>query len=613
MPTPGAPKASKKAWVWDRPSYRIPATAKATRARLARSRSASSNPEANRRTARRSGRSALGSVRQGQRGEAADEPEPDREDLAVASPGGPPVLGHRDEGEDRVAEHDQPERLPAASRRHGQLQPDEDGQADRRRPSSETGRIGRRLGRRSARARGARRQAADGACRTGRGTPRPGRRRRRSWPDRPSRRPTGRARRRRPRNGRPGRPPGPRPRPSRSARWQRGRSRSGRRRGSSGTSPAPGTVGPGLPVARGRGRTTRRPRRPRRRGRRRAGSARRTARSAGGPLTIAGAARATSRPAPVMAAARPTRAGRRGTAGRLTIGESTPPPRQRVRRSSPWRMSPSYDQGSPARPLGSTRTGMAGTSRPVEASEPCSTLTRSRTRVHGPAVAGAARWSLRWAVVPGASSAGSVAAGRIRPGATQRIDDHRLRPGGGLARRVGGRRGRTPIDRADVRHRDLDRDRLADRALGGDLDRPAGGVGPDDPDLDRGEPPAHRPRRALGQAQAQPVASRDRRAQGSPRRSHAGSTGRRPRRSPPRPARPDRRPPTAIVSTTARDIDARPAGRRVDDGLPRPDEALGRRGGEAEADLERDADPERRAGHGGPAEDRRRGPRRRCR
>jgi len=61
MPTPGAPKASKKTWVWDRPSYRIPATAKATRTRLARSRSAASSPEANRRTARRSGRSALGS------------------------------------------------------------------------------------------------------------------------------------------------------------------------------------------------------------------------------------------------------------------------------------------------------------------------------------------------------------------------------------------------------------------------------------------------------------------------------------------------------------------------------------------------------------------------
>ncbi len=85
-----------------------------------------------------------GIARQGQRREAADEAEPDREDLAVAPPGGPPVLGHRDEGEDGVTEHDEPEGLPAAGRRDGQLEPDEERQADRGGPSSEAGRIGRR-------------------------------------------------------------------------------------------------------------------------------------------------------------------------------------------------------------------------------------------------------------------------------------------------------------------------------------------------------------------------------------------------------------------------------------------------------------------------------------
>ncbi len=85
-----------------------------------------------------------GVSRQRQRRQPTQEPEPDREDLAVPPPGVPPVLGHRDEGQDRVADHDQPEGLPAPRRGDRQLQPDEAGQADRGRPPSETDRVRRR-------------------------------------------------------------------------------------------------------------------------------------------------------------------------------------------------------------------------------------------------------------------------------------------------------------------------------------------------------------------------------------------------------------------------------------------------------------------------------------
>ena len=128
----------------------MPPTDSATRTRAARSAPGSSSPAANDRTLSSLGRAglrgALAAADRGERREPADQAEPDREHLAVASPGVPPELGHRQDGHHGVRDEHDPEGPTTARGGHRQLEPDEHGEADDGRPAPEPLRVGRRRG-----------------------------------------------------------------------------------------------------------------------------------------------------------------------------------------------------------------------------------------------------------------------------------------------------------------------------------------------------------------------------------------------------------------------------------------------------------------------------------
>ena len=133
--------------VCDRPSNRMAPVDSAARVRPASSAPGSSRPAANDRTRSRSGRptsrarptavasgvagteppAVIGVGReQGERGQPADEAEPDREDLAVPAPGLAPELGHRHERDHRVGDQHEAEHPAAPGRRQRELHPDDD-------------------------------------------------------------------------------------------------------------------------------------------------------------------------------------------------------------------------------------------------------------------------------------------------------------------------------------------------------------------------------------------------------------------------------------------------------------------------------------------------------
>ena len=206
--TPGAPNRSNQIWVCDSPSNRIDPTPSATRTTSGRR----PNPGSSRPLAERPATDAAVLVGQRERREAAEEPEPDREGLAVRAPRVAPELGHHRERERRVADEHDEQRRRARRRRH-ELQPDERGERDR--PPATCPSRGRVVGRRpAAHVEAAQHPGADvvqGRERIEEVPDRPdgGRDERRP---RPSRRPTGTAARPSPRSRR-RRSPGPRSRP----------------------------------------------------------------------------------------------------------------------------------------------------------------------------------------------------------------------------------------------------------------------------------------------------------------------------------------------------------------------------------------------------------------
>jgi len=86
-------------------------------------------------------RCAIVAVGERERRQSPDQPEPDREDLAVAAPWLAAELGHRDQGDHRVADEDDPETLAAPGRRDRQLEPDHDTEADDGRPAAHPVRV----------------------------------------------------------------------------------------------------------------------------------------------------------------------------------------------------------------------------------------------------------------------------------------------------------------------------------------------------------------------------------------------------------------------------------------------------------------------------------------
>ena len=99
--TPGAPKRSKKACVCDRPSKMIEDTPNATSVTSARGPARLEQPAPERAPV-----DAALLVHQPEPGEPAEEPEPDRERLAVRAPLVAPELGHHREREGGVADED---------------------------------------------------------------------------------------------------------------------------------------------------------------------------------------------------------------------------------------------------------------------------------------------------------------------------------------------------------------------------------------------------------------------------------------------------------------------------------------------------------------------------
>ena len=87
-------------------------------------------------------------VGQGEGRQPSEDPEPDREDLGVRAPGVAPELRHHREREGRVADEDDEERLRPA--RDHELDPDDDREADDRRPLAERLRVVGHLPRRDA-------------------------------------------------------------------------------------------------------------------------------------------------------------------------------------------------------------------------------------------------------------------------------------------------------------------------------------------------------------------------------------------------------------------------------------------------------------------------------
>ena len=86
----------------------------------------------------------LGRSDERERGDPAEQPEPDREDLPVGPPGVAAVLGHPDERDRGVGGEPGDERPPPGASRHDELEPDDRGEAGDGRPATQARRVRRR-------------------------------------------------------------------------------------------------------------------------------------------------------------------------------------------------------------------------------------------------------------------------------------------------------------------------------------------------------------------------------------------------------------------------------------------------------------------------------------
>ena len=130
----GTPNRSNQIWVCDSPSNRIEPTPSAMITTSARVQPGSRRPLRERPPA-----DAALLVGEGEGREPAEQPEPDREHLGVRAPGVAPELRHHREGVGGVADQDDEQGLRAGVEH--ELDPDDDHEADRRRPSTEPLRV----------------------------------------------------------------------------------------------------------------------------------------------------------------------------------------------------------------------------------------------------------------------------------------------------------------------------------------------------------------------------------------------------------------------------------------------------------------------------------------